>query len=193
MTDKSNGYEGIAITFKNSRGRAVNGIGTPEVLRWAKSLSPGSVVLDLGCGTGVPVSKILVEEGMSVYGVDASPTLVEAFRENFPDRPVVCEAVEDSSFFGRKFDGIIAVGLMFLLPPDAQEALVGKMARALVPGGRMVFTAPPQPIVWLDAMTDQESRSLGAAKYRGLVAAAGLSMIEEFEDAGENHYYNAVR
>jgi 2-polyprenyl-3-methyl-5-hydroxy-6-metoxy-1,4-benzoquinol methylase len=33
-------------------------------------------VLDLGCGTGIPNSKILIDEGMTVYGIDASPTMV---------------------------------------------------------------------------------------------------------------------
>jgi SAM-dependent methyltransferase len=62
-------------------------------------------VLDLGCGSGLPITKVLIDEGLNVHAVDASPTLVQAFRKNFPETPVLCEAVEDPLFFERAFDG----------------------------------------------------------------------------------------
>src|SRR5437762_3280369 len=114
--DKSNGYEDIATIFIKGRGQAVNGIGASSVRGWAQTLQPGSVVLDLGCGTGIPVSKILIDAGMIVYGVDASPTIAKAFHQNFPSMPIACETMEESLFFDRKFDGIIASGLIFLIP-----------------------------------------------------------------------------
>ena len=191
--DKSNGYENIASIFVKGRGLAVNGIGTSTVRRWAGTLVRGSHILDLGCGTGVPVSKILIEAGMNVYGVDASPTMVKEFQKNFPNTPVLCEAVEDCSYFDRKFDVIISWGLMFLLPVEAQILLIKKMSAALNAEGILLFTSPPKPIVWNDAMTEQESRSLGADKYKELITSAGLTMIEEFEDEGENHYYHAKK
>jgi 2-polyprenyl-3-methyl-5-hydroxy-6-metoxy-1,4-benzoquinol methylase len=119
--DKSNGYEQIATIFITGRGQAVNGIGKSYVRNWGRTLPANSTVLDLGCGTGIPISKVLIDEGMTVYGVDASPTLVKAFQQNFPNNPVACEAVEDSLFFDKKFNAIVAWGLIFLLPPEAQE------------------------------------------------------------------------
>jgi len=191
--DKSNGYERISQIFATSRGIAVNGIGSSSVRKWAKSLNKNSVVLDLGCGTGVPVSKILIEEGMIVYGIDASLTLTKVFHQNFPNAPVACEAAEDSSFFNRTFDAIIAWGLMFILPEEAQLILIDKMAAALNVTGKLIFTSPPEPITWFDAMSEVESRSLGAKKYRDLISESGLTLIEEFEDEGENHYYSAAK
>ncbi|HMI63810.1 MAG TPA: class I SAM-dependent methyltransferase, partial [Puia sp.] len=47
---------------------------------------------------------------------------------------VACESVERSSFFNRSFDGVIAVGLMFLLSEETQRTLIPKMAAALNPG-----------------------------------------------------------
>jgi cyclopropane fatty-acyl-phospholipid synthase-like methyltransferase len=191
--DKSNGYERIAPIFIKGRGKAVNGIGTSSVRRWTQTLTRRSVVLDLGCGTGIPVSKILVEHGMTVYGVDASPSMAMAFQENFPNMKIACEAVEDSSFFSLQFDAIIAWGLMFLIPEEAQILLIRKAALALKQNGKFVFTAPPQKISWNDAMTDEPSRSLGAVKYTETIAASGLTLIDEFEDEGENHYYDSIK
>lgn len=191
--DKSNGYERIAKRFIEIRGQVANGIGTSSVRNWAQALPKGSIVLDLGCGTGIPISKVLADEGLTVYGIDASPTLIKAFRQNFPTAPVACESAEDSLFFNRKFNAIIAWGLIFLLSKDAQAKVIEKSADALQSGGKLLFTAPYQKTHWVDVMTGQYSRSLGVEKYKELLTASKLSLIEEFEDEGENHYFNAIK
>jgi len=193
MIDESNGYESIAEIYIKWRGRAVNGIGSSTARAWARTLKAGSVVLDLGCGTGIPVTKILLEAGLNAYAVDASPKMVEDFRRNFPNVPVACESVERSSFFNRTFDGIISVGLMFLLSEETQRALIPKIASALNPGGKLLFTAPLDKVEWKDAMTEQDSRSLGAEQYRTLISASGLSIGEEFDDEGGNHYFSGIQ
>ena len=191
--DKSNGYEGIASHFLRGRGRAINGIGKSAVHKWTQTLQPGSVILDIGCGSGIPVSKVLVDAGMIVFGIDASPTLANAFHENFPDLPISCEAAEESALFGRQFDGIISVGLMFLLSGETQIALINKTSAALKPGGKFLFTSTYSAHTWIDIMTDEPSISLGAEKYRELTAASGLSIIDEFEDEGGNYYFDSVK
>ena len=192
----ANGYERVATQFLEGRGSAATaarGIGVRQVRAWARSLPSDATVLELGCGPGLPITSVLVGAGLTVYGVDASPTLVAAFRRNLPGAVVACEAVETSSFFGRAFDAVLAWGLWFLLPGAAQLELPGRVAKILRPGGRLLFTAPPQPTTWLDVMTGEESRSLGAPTYRQSLAAAGLSVAQEYEDEGENHYYDAVK
>ena len=193
MIDESNGYDSIAETYIKGRGRAVNGIGASTARTWARNFTAGSVILDLGCGTGIPVTKILVDAGLSAYAVDASPKMVKDFRQHFPNVPVACESVERSHFFDRRFDGIISVGLMFLLSEDVQRTLIPKMAAALNPGGRLLFTAPFDIVEWNDAMTDKPSRSLGAERYRALMSASGLSIMDELRDEGGNHYFSGIR
>jgi len=139
------------------------------------------------------MSKVLLSEGLNVYAIDAAPSLVEAFRHNLPKTPVVCESVEDSLFFNRMFDGVLAWGLMFLLLPEAQRSLIRRMADILVPGGRLLFTSPAEPVVWNDAMTGLESRSLGAPEYRRLLSAGDISVSSEYEDEGQNHYFDSFK
>jgi len=38
-----------------------------------------------------------------------------------------------------------------------------------------------------------ESRSLGVAEYRRLLSEAGLRVTREYEDVGENHYFDALK
>jgi SAM-dependent methyltransferase len=194
MVDQSRGYESISAEWLANRGNRRNrshAIGVTEARKWAKALPHGSSVIDLGCGPGFPITAVLVEEGLEVFGVDAAPSFVAAFEQNLPGTPVVCESVLESTFFNRKFDAVLSIGLMFLLEPDEQLRLIQRFADALLPGGRLLFTAPAKPHIWSDVMTGMESISLGAEEYRSHLAKAGLSIVGEYEDEGQNHYFEA--
>src|SRR5262245_24404339 len=127
--DASNGWEAAAGKFMAAREQSR--IGVAVVRTWARHLPSGASILDVGCGSGVPISQALMDDGFVVYGVDASPTLVAAFHGRFPQATVACEPAERSRFFDRRFDGVIAVGLLFLLPADVQHALILRMGAAL--------------------------------------------------------------
>ncbi|WP_020653010.1 class I SAM-dependent methyltransferase [Massilia niastensis] len=185
--DPSGGWEAIAAEFLAAR----SDIGSGVVRRWATHLPPGADVVDIGCGSGAPISLALVEEGFTVFGIDASPTLLSAFRRRFPEAPAACEAVQGSTFFGRKFDGAVAVGLMFLLAEDDQRKLIDSVGTALKPGGRFLFSAPRAPCAWKDLQTGRPSRSLGEATYRRLLAGAGMRLMNSYVDEGDNHYVDA--
>jgi len=190
-TDSTHGYEAVAAGFIDYR--ATSTVGVATVRTWAQSLPRGAAVLDLGCGSGQPISQVLVDAGCTLHGVDASPSLLTAFRACFPHVPAECNAVERSEFFARSFDGVLAWGLLFLLPPETQALVVRKVARALNAGGQFLFTAPVQACTWSDAMTGQTSVSLGTDAYRRTLAAAGLTVVDTFTDGGANHYYLAAK
>jgi len=191
VDDHSNGYEALASEFMRRRDQSRIGVAT--VREWARSLPPGTSILDLGCGHGVPISQALMEDGFAVDGVDASPSLVDEFRRRFPRAQVVCEAVQHSRFYNRTFDGIVAVGLLFLLPADVQRELIRRVAGALNPGGTFLFSGPTQSGTWTDVLTGDESLSLGSEEYRATLAEAGLTVVGEPVDEGDNHYYDTCR
>jgi 2-polyprenyl-3-methyl-5-hydroxy-6-metoxy-1,4-benzoquinol methylase len=186
MQDASNGYENIAEAFIRARRPS---IGPTVVRRWATGLQAGASILDLGCGSGVPISEALLQEGFTIHGVDASATLIAKFRERFPGVPVECSPVEESLFFNRSFDAAVAWGLMFLLPVDTQRSLIGKVARALNPHGQFLFTAPREAGTWSDGMTGLPSCSLGHEAYERELVAHGLRLVGNDVDEGDNRYY----
>lgn len=186
--DLSNGYEAVAMEFMQLREQSA--IGAETIRRWAGSLHQGAVILDLGCGSGFPIATALSAAGFSLYAIDASERLAQEFSRRLPQAYVACEAIEESTFFGRKFDAVTAIGLIFLLPAEQQRGLIHKVASVLNPEGRFLFTAPVQNCNWTDALTGHESRALGCTEYQNLCLKAGLVLVAEYEDEGKNHYYD---
>lgn len=194
--DPSNGYEAVSEEFLARRGNSrtrSTAIGVKEVRNWAKTLPPAGSVIDLGCGPGFPITAVLVEEGLQVFAVDASPSFVAAFQRNLPGTPIICESVLESRLFDRTFDAVLSIGLMFLLKAEEQHRLIQRFAEILAPGGRLLFTSTAKPAVWNDAMTGLESISLGVEEYRKLLGASGISVAKEYEDVGESHYFDAFK
>jgi SAM-dependent methyltransferase len=188
VDDASGGWNAVAQEFIARRSPV---IGVSVVRNWAAAIPSGGSILDLGCGHGFPISSALAEGGFSVYGVDASPDLVLEFRRRLPKAQVKCEAVEVSSFFDRRFDAAISIGLMFLLNEQSQRQLISRVSAAVSPGGAFLFTAPKQAVSWTDVLTGQRSQSLGSEAYEALLKNGGFDLVNGFADEGENHYYSA--
>lgn len=188
--DPSNGWNAAADVLLRERSTT---IGVAVLRAWAAQLPPQASVLDLGCGAGEPVSSTLVALGHTVTGIDASPRIVAAYRARFPGADVVCEPAEATRPLGQRFDGVVAIGLLFLLDEAAQRAVVARVSAALRPGGRFLFTAPWQTATWVDPTTGCACRSLGRAGYGALLTSAGLVLDDTATDEGGNHHFSARR
>ncbi len=76
------------------------------VWNWIDPLfKPGSVVLDLGCGTGADAIHLLAA-GVQVYGVDSSPNMVTVARAKGVDAH--CIAIQDLRQSRARFDGAVS-------------------------------------------------------------------------------------
>jgi cyclopropane fatty-acyl-phospholipid synthase-like methyltransferase len=187
--DPSHGYDDAADAFIRMRSET----GAALIRKWAAGLPKGASVLDVGAGHGWPVTAALLSCGLDVFAVEASPRMVRALEARLPKDRMACEDALVSPFFSRRFDGITAIGLVFLLEPEAQEKLLIRLAKALTPGGQLLFTAPWQSHRWTDVITGQPSVSLGADAYQRILRAGGLSGIARLEDEGGNCHFQATR
>lgn len=94
----------------------------------------GERILDVGCGTGQLTSAI-ADSGATVVGFDASPSMIESARINFPNLEVlVADAAEFS--FDQPFDAVFSNAALHWVKraDDAARSIAG----ALKPGGRFV-------------------------------------------------------
>lgn len=93
--------------------------------------SPGSDVLDVGCGTGI-VARLFQAAGCRVLGVDPDARMTDLARERGLEVEVA--KIEDWEPSGRKFDVVVAGQAWHWIDPVAGAA---RAARALRPGGRL--------------------------------------------------------
>lgn len=191
MMDSAKAYEAHAHEFL--RGRDTSPIGTQVVDQWSRTLSKGATVIELACGGGYPITQVLNAAGLRLWAVESSPTLAAEFRSRFPAIPVQCARVQESDFFGRKYQGAIAIGLIFLLSEQEQANLISRVSEILEPAGRFLFMAPIQVGTWKDMNTGLECTSLGQGCYEELLKNVGLHVVATHTDAGENNYYDVKK
>lgn len=130
---------------------------------------------------------------MKVWVIDSSKTLLEKFKSRFPDVHAKCESVQNSNFFGKKFDAVIAIGFLFLLPEDEQIITIKKVSDILHPKGKFLFTAPIEIGSWQDMNIGIDCISLGYEKYTEILKNLGFNLKSTFEDVGKNNYYEAEK
>lgn len=145
----------------------------------------GLHVLDVGCGDGA-LALALHERGARVVGIDASPAMIAAARENARRRGAgIAFAVADARrlpFAAARFDLVTAVTILCFVA-DAAPAF-REMARALRPGGRLVigelgkcssWAAMRRIRAWLGSRLWRGARFRTACELRALAAQAGFA------------------
>lgn len=104
-------------------------------------LKPGSRILDIGCGTGVPVSQMLAEASMEVVGTDVAPKMVMHAEKRVKGTFEVADMVnyEPKGNFNAVFVIYSQLGLKY----GDFHAAAFKFAQALDEGGLMVIGQSP--------------------------------------------------
>lgn len=139
---------------------------------------PAGMVLDLGCGSGEPIARHVIEQGRRVTGVDAAPGLVELCRSRFPGHRWVAADMRGVDL-GQTFDGVIAWHSLIHLPPQDQPALFEVLARHVRPGGALLFTSGSEHGEQVGEWRGEPlyHGSLSLEQYRDALAGAGFDLL----------------
>ncbi|NUT41455.1 MAG: methyltransferase domain-containing protein [Thermoactinospora sp.] len=122
--------------------------------------TPGARVLDLGCGTG-RVTIVLAAAGHRVTGVDPARASLDAARAKpGADRVTWIEGIS-SAAPEQSFDlALMTAHVAQFLLDEEWPAALDDLARALVPGGRLVFDSrDPRDRAW-ERWNPEESRTV---------------------------------
>jgi SAM-dependent methyltransferase len=188
-------YNRIASEYARERHRS--SIGLTELHDMLKRLPKGASILDIGCGTGTPLTEaiILHPASFQVFGVDSSEGMLKEFRNNFQHIPVQCSPIQEFDYFGRKFEAILAWGMMFYLTPEEQHSVIHNIASNLHPKGFFLFTSGNTMGTRLGTMYGEEFRyySLSSKDYRNALESSNCILLNEHFDSGENYYYLAQK
>ena len=101
------GYNEIAERYLTWSERVVNDPRARITDELIHRLSYGARVLDLGCGAGIPSTRLLAER-FEVTGVDVSEVQLQLARTNVPQATFVHGDFSDLAFPDEWFDGITA-------------------------------------------------------------------------------------
>jgi SAM-dependent methyltransferase len=150
------------------------------------SLSAGSRVLDLGCGTGIPTARQLAEAGLDVVGVDLSDGMVSLARKQVPagefHRADIADLRPGGPLDLGRFDAVTAFFSLLMLPRAEIPLALQTVHHLLVPGGLFALSM-------VEADVDDFSipfigESIRVSGYlrdelRAVVEAAGFEITDE--------------
>ncbi|MEU8651961.1 class I SAM-dependent methyltransferase [Streptomyces sp. NPDC048737] len=152
-------------------------------LRWLLGrLAPGSRVLDVGSGTGRPTAQTLVDAGHEVLGVDVSPVMVGLAARQVPGATFRCADARELPLEDGSFHAVCVYFSLLQMDRDQQRALVGRLARALVPDGSLVLATVPLDVAGVEAVfMGQPVRVTSFARddLVEMVRGAGLTVLAE--------------
>jgi SAM-dependent methyltransferase len=176
-------YERHARAWDGDRGRSLFERGWLDSFR--EVAGDGAPILDLGCGSGEPIARYLIECGHAITGVDSSPTLIELGAARFPAHHwIVCDMRHLA--LGARFGGILAWDSFFHLAPDDQRAMFSIFRAHAARSAALMFTSGPREGEAIGSYQGEPlyHASLDPTEYGMLLRANGFEMVRHIvEDA----------
>jgi len=169
-------YERHALAFDAERGRTL--FEALWLARFLALLSPGASILDIGCGSGEPIARHLIENGYAVSGVDSSPSLIGMCRTRFPTLDWQVADMRGLSL-QRRFDGLLAWDSFFHLTHEDQRGMFAVFRAHAAPGAALMFTSGPAHGEAIGSFRGERlyHGSLAPSEYRALLAANGFAVV----------------
>jgi trans-aconitate methyltransferase len=170
-------YERYAIEWDDDRKRA-SWNDKPWHDRFVACLTQGATVLDLGCGSGMPVAHNIVQHGRHVTGVDSSPTMISLCRNRMPEQEWIVSDMRAVAL-GRRFNGILGWDSFFFLRPDDQRKMFNVFAAHASPSAFLMFNTGPR---YGEAIGQYRGgplyhASLDSSEYEALLDRSGFKVV----------------
>jgi ubiquinone/menaquinone biosynthesis C-methylase UbiE len=144
-------------------------------------LADGAAVLDIGCGSGVPVARALAQR-FAVTAIDISAGQIERARQNVPRATFIQGDIMSLAFTQASFDAVVILYTLFHLPRDEQPELLARIRRWLKPDGVLLATlarTSHHRYVEDDFFgTSMYWSHFAEADYDTILRRAGLAVIE---------------
>ncbi len=177
----ADGYDAIADRYYAWSDARPSATRQRWLARALELIPPGSDVLDLGCGAGVPMTRALAA-GRHVTGVDISARQVELARAAVPEATFIHADMSALDLAPASVDAVVAFYSLTHVPRADLPGLLASVRVWLRPGGILIASMGAQ-----DAPDGVEADWLGAPMFfshygakenRALVRRAGFELEE---------------
>lgn len=120
------------------------------------ALTPGSRVLDIGCGVGELAGR-LAERGYQVTAVDMVPQMIDRARSSYPQVAWINAPFTERLDVEKGFDAAVVLGYLEFQERAGKE--LARIKRYLKPGGLLILSVP-------NTLSTRFGFGLGRALYR---------------------------
>ena len=133
------GYAVVAPTYHERR------VGREQAnVEWLDTLRPllpqDGRVIDLGCGSGVPITRYFARRGYTVEGYDMSPAMLDIARREVPAAVFHEARIEDVDLAPGSVELIVSFFAIIHVPRSRHAALFAQMRNWLRPGGAALLS-----------------------------------------------------
>lgn len=183
-------YQRKARAWVRKREFRANLFEKPWLDRFRALFPLAAPILDLGCGSGVPISHYFIANHHEVTGVDSSPALIEVCKGRFPAQEWIVADMRKLAL-DRRFSGIIAWDSFFHLCPDDQRRMFPVFGQHAAPNAALMFTSGPAHGEAIGTFEGEPlyHASLDPAEYRSLLGENGFRVASHMvEDPGCGHH-----
>lgn len=182
-------YDKVAEEYLKNRDTFKNNKYLDKLL----SLIPkGSLILDLGCGAGIPIDSYLIKKGCRVIGIDISEKQIGLAIKNVPQAQYILQDMSQLKEKEYKVDAVVSFYAIFHLDRKTHLDLLKKIYSFIPDNGYILITMGSSD--WEGKEVDffgeeMEWSHYGAEHNIELVKKAGFTIIESEIDAsaGERH------
>jgi trans-aconitate methyltransferase len=138
------GYDAISVAYRSDDGRPASST-SEDVSRYAgwveelASLLPSrAVVVDLGCGAGLPATRELTDRGLRVLGVDFSAVQLSRARHLVPAASLLQADMTALHLQHSRVDAVVSFYALIHVPLEDQRSLFPRIRSWLRPGGYLL-------------------------------------------------------
>jgi SAM-dependent methyltransferase len=176
------GYDQIGEVYAAERERLKSG---KYLHQFLQLLRPQSLVLDLGCGDGVPIDATLIKQGHLVMGIDVSPRQIERARTNCPTGDFRVGDMSSLSEGQYRVDAVVCYYALFHVSRAQHLAVIKKMRSFMPTGGLLLITMGDREFEGEHDLYGVRmwSSHYGPVKNRELVETAGFAVVLDNLDA----------
>jgi len=156
--------------------------------RFLDSLVADPLVLDAGCGAGMPILERLVDrfDEHSTIGLDFSSRQLALAKERFGATPLVAGDMAQLPIAESTLDAVVAFYSLIHLPESQHQQALAEFSRVLRPGGRLLVSEGTDQWEgrnddWLAAGAEMEWHIAGATATREHLRTTGFHIERELE------------